>query len=44
MRGGRRYNQGSFVDFAKGCGGWVFVGVNGVVYVDVEGSTVVSGY
>ena len=30
MRGGGGYNQGSFVYFAEVCGGWVFVGVNGV--------------
>jgi len=31
-----------FVYFAKGCGGWVFVGVNGVVWVDVQGRAVLS--
>jgi len=31
VRGGGGYNQGSFVYFAKACGGWVFAGVNGVV-------------
>jgi len=30
VRGGGGYNQDSFVYFAKGCGGWVFAGVNGV--------------
>jgi len=30
VRGGGGYNQGSFVYFAKTCGGWVFAGVNGV--------------
>jgi len=30
VRGGEGYNQGSFVYFAEVCGGWVFVGVNGV--------------
>jgi len=31
VRGGGGYNQGSFVYFAKACGGWVIVGVNEVV-------------
>ena len=44
MRGGGGYNQGSCVYFAKGCGGWVFVGVNEVVWVDVEGIYVLSSY
>jgi len=35
VRGGEGYNQGSFVYFAKACGGWVFAGVNGVSCVDV---------
>ena len=30
VRGGEGYNQGSFVYFAEACGGWMFVGVNGV--------------
>jgi len=30
VSGGGGYNQGSCVYFAKGCGGWVFTGVNGV--------------
>jgi len=30
VRGGGGYNQGSCVYFAKGCGGCVFIGVNGV--------------
>ena len=30
VRGGRGYNQGSFVYLAKACGGWVFAGVNEV--------------
>jgi len=30
VRGTGGYNQGSSVYFAKGCGGWVFAGVNGV--------------
>jgi len=30
VRGGGGYNQGFFVYFAKGCGGLVFAGVNGV--------------
>ena len=42
VRGGGRYNQGSFVYFAKACGGWVFAGVNGVGCVDVEGGAVLS--
>jgi len=42
MRGGGRYNQGSYVHFAKGCGGWVFAGVNGVICVDLEGSSVLG--
>jgi len=29
VRGAEGYNQGSFVYFAKACGGWMFVGVNG---------------
>jgi len=41
-RGGGGYNQVSHVYFAKGCGGWVFAGVNRVVYVDIEGSNVIS--
>ena len=44
LRGGGGYNQGSFVCFAKGCRGWVSAGVDGVVWVDVEGSSVLSGY
>jgi len=36
------YNQGSFVYFAKGWGGWMFAGVNGVAWVDVEGHTVLG--
>jgi len=36
MRGGGGYNQGSFVYFAKACGGWVCAGVNGVGRVDVK--------
>jgi len=43
VRGGRGYNQDSYVYFATGCGGWVFVGVDGVVCVDVEGHSVLSG-
>jgi len=31
VRGRGGYNQGSFVYFAKACGGWVFAGVKGVV-------------
>jgi len=31
-----RYNQDSFVYFAKACSGWVFASVNGVVCVDVK--------
>jgi len=42
VRGGEGYNQGSFVYFAKACGGWVFAGVNGVVCVDVKGHAVLS--
>jgi len=42
MRGGEGYNQGSFVYFAKACGGWVFAGVNGVGRMDVVGSSVLS--
>jgi len=30
VRGTGGYNQGSCVYFAKGCGGWVFTGVNRV--------------
>ena len=30
VRGGGGYNQGSFVNLAKACGGWVFAGVNAV--------------
>jgi len=30
VRGGEGYNQGSFVYFAKECGGWMFAGVIGV--------------
>ena len=30
VRGGAGHNQGSFVYFAKACGGWVFADVNGV--------------
>jgi len=30
VRGGGGYNQDSFVYFSKGCGGWVFAGVDGV--------------
>jgi len=36
------YNQRYFVYFDKGCGGWVFAGVNGVVCVNVEGRAVLS--
>jgi len=36
VRGEGGYNQGSFVYFAKACGVWVSLGVNGVVCVDVE--------
>jgi len=43
VRGAGRYNQGSFVYFAKRCRGWVFAGVNEVVCVDVGGSSVPSG-
>jgi len=42
VRGRGGYNQGSFVYFAKACGGWVFAGVNGVGCVDVEGGAVLS--
>ena len=35
VKGGGGYNQGSFVFWAKACGGWVFVGVNGVGCVDL---------
>jgi len=37
VRGEEGYNQGSDVYFGKGCGDWVFAGVNGVVCVDVGG-------
>jgi len=30
VREGGGYNQGSFVNLAKACGGWVFAGVNAV--------------
>jgi len=30
VKGGGGYNQGPFVYFDTGCGGWVFAGVNGV--------------
>jgi len=30
VRGGEGYNQVSFVNLAKACGGWVFADVNGV--------------
>jgi len=36
VRGGGRYNKGSFVYLAKACGSWVFAGVNKVVWVDVD--------
>jgi len=36
VRGGEGYIQGSFVYFAKACGGWVCAGVNGVGCVDVK--------
>jgi hypothetical protein len=42
VRGGGGYNQGSYVYFAKRCGGWVFAGVNGVICVDVEGNSVLG--
>ena len=42
MRGGGGYNQDSSVYFAKGSGGWVFTGINGVGCVDVEGRAVFS--
>jgi len=35
VRGDGGYNQGSFLYFAKACGGWVSAGVNGVGCVDV---------
>ena len=41
VRGGGRYNQGSFakvVHFAKGCWGWVFAGVHRVVWCGCEES------
>ena len=44
MSGGGGYNQGSCVYFAKRCGGWVFAGVDGVLGVDVEGSSILSSY
>jgi len=34
----------SYIYFAKGCGGWVFASVYGVVCVDVEGLSVLSSY
>jgi len=43
LRGRGGYNRGSYVYFAKGYGGWVFAGVDGVACVDVEGSSVCSG-
>mmetsp|Transcript_100194 Transcript_100194/g.161533 ORF Transcript_100194/g.161533 Transcript_100194/m.161533 type:complete len:86 (+) Transcript_100194:49-306(+) len=43
VRGRGGYNQGSFVYFAKACGGWVFAGVNGVVCVEVESRSILSG-
>jgi len=42
VRGGGGYNQGSFVYFAKACGVSVFVVVDGVVCVNVEGRAVLS--
>jgi len=42
VRGTGGYNQASCVYFAKGCGSWVFAGVNGVGCVDVEGHAVLS--
>jgi len=44
VRGGRGYNQGSCVYLAKACGGWVCADVHGVGWVNVKGSSVVSGY
>jgi len=43
VRGAGGYNQGSFEYFAKGCGGWVFADVNGVVWVNVVGLSILSG-
>ena len=42
VRGAGGENQGSFVYFAKACGGWVCAGINRVVCVDVEGRAVLS--
>ena len=44
VRGGGGHNQGSFVYFAKVCRGWAFVGVNGVVWLNVEGRSILSVY
>jgi len=38
--GRRGYNQGSCVYLGKACGGWVYTGVNGVDWMDVEGLAV----
>ena len=37
-------DQGSYLNFANWCGGWMFACVNGVVCVHGEGSSVLSGY
>ena len=42
VRGRGGYNQGSCVYFVNGCEGWVFVGVDGLVCVDMEGRAVLS--
>ena len=39
LSGGGGYNQASCVYFAKGCGGWVFAGINGVVLCGCGGSS-----
>jgi len=43
VRGTGGHNQGSFVYFAKACGGWVCAGVNRVRCVDVGGRAILSG-